>query len=109
MSSLQKISMYGTNLQLPLRLRLGVLRMNPAFSTRRLLNKGSPTDPKSSPTINPEYPKFSLQGLGISKNVRIVLYTIIGVWSTFETYFYYRAFMRWWDSRNKPGGDEAME
>ncbi|KAL4953931.1 hypothetical protein BDW69DRAFT_147136 [Aspergillus filifer] len=74
-----------------------------AFSTRATyLDKASPNSTQKVEPVNPEVPRFSFEGLGISKNVKIVLYTLISIWGTFETYFYYQALMRWWRARNQP-------
>ncbi|KAL4802488.1 hypothetical protein BDV18DRAFT_146811 [Aspergillus unguis] len=95
-SSRPMYGFYGYTRHLPIR---------PTFKPFRhaSLNK-SPQTQKNKDNLNqnvdPEIPRMSLQGLGISKNVRIVLYTILGAWGTFETYFYYRAFMRWWKGKN---------
>ncbi|KAG9258290.1 uncharacterized protein F5Z01DRAFT_633276 [Emericellopsis atlantica] len=51
------------------------------------------------PNMNPQYPKFSLDGLGLSKNMKILVYVLIGIWGTFETYFYGRAIHRWWTAK----------
>lgn len=73
-----------------------------AFTTR------VPNEPQKTRNVNdkqdkqdkqePEIPKVSFDDLGISRNVRITLYTLLGIWGTFETYFYYRAVMQWWKS-----------
>lgn len=80
---------------------------NPAFSTSVYLDKQSApnTTQKADQTGNPELPRLTLENLGISKNVRIVLYTLLGLWGTAETYFYYQAVMRWWKSGRKADGE----
>ncbi|KAL5342730.1 hypothetical protein BJX70DRAFT_394569 [Aspergillus crustosus] len=100
----------------PIRI-LGLAIRNPAFSTtayRSSLNKPTSTStstttstsskpdptPSQSQTSNPELPKFSLESLGISRNVRIVLYTLLAIYGSFETYFYYQWIMRWWRGKN---------
>ncbi len=82
---------------------------NPAFSTSVYLDKQSTpnTTQKTDQTGNPELPQITLQNLGISKNVRIVLFTLLGLWGTAETYFYYQAVMRWWKSGKKTDGVET--
>ncbi|KAL2855705.1 hypothetical protein BJX68DRAFT_231071 [Aspergillus pseudodeflectus] len=95
----------------PLRLRINLPSAArqpwaPAFSTGAVsLQKPARApnaDRKSTQTSNPELPKITLEGLGISKNVRIVLIVFLSIWGTFETYFYYQAVMRWWRARNQP-------
>ncbi|KAL4936700.1 hypothetical protein BDV06DRAFT_88719 [Aspergillus oleicola] len=75
-----------------------------AFSTRAIYLEKLPssTPNQKEQPVNPEVPRFSFEGLGISKNVKIVLYTLLSIWGTFETYFYYQALMRWWRARNEP-------
>ncbi|KAL4881770.1 hypothetical protein BJY04DRAFT_188093 [Aspergillus karnatakaensis] len=97
----------STYLCLPSRTPTGIHLRNPTFSTTTpSTNKPQNPDPKQNP--NPQLPKISLEGLGISKNVRIVLYTLLGIWGTFETYFYYQAVMRWWRGKNR-GEDKSEE
>ncbi|PGH10503.1 hypothetical protein AJ79_05431 [Helicocarpus griseus UAMH5409] len=52
----------------------------------------------------PEYPKFSLEGLGMSRNMKMVMYGLIGVLGTMETWFYCKAIWRWWK-----GGEESND
>ncbi|KAL4863903.1 hypothetical protein BDV12DRAFT_20697 [Aspergillus spectabilis] len=99
-------SPHGTSLlqvQTYLRVASPLLVHNPAFSTSvRSPNKSTPPKSNEEPTrtTNSELPKISLEGLGITKNMQIVLYTLLGIWGTFEMYFYYQALMRWWRSRS---------
>ncbi|KAL4964276.1 uncharacterized protein BDV14DRAFT_175148 [Aspergillus stella-maris] len=73
-----------------------------AFSTSAIsLDKSSPSSTQKKEPVNPEVPRFSFEGLGISKNVKIVLYTLLSTWGAFETYFYYQAFMRCWRARSQ--------
>ncbi|KAL3483495.1 hypothetical protein BJX62DRAFT_220245 [Aspergillus germanicus] len=78
---------------------------HPAFSTGAvsLQKPASSPNAERKPTepVNPEFPKITLEGLGISKNVRIVLIVLLSIWGTFETYFYYQAVMRWWRARKQ--------
>ncbi|KAL2847774.1 hypothetical protein BJY01DRAFT_246675 [Aspergillus pseudoustus] len=84
-------------------------QQHPTFSTgassglpSQKPNADHGTNPKSTEPVNPEFPKISLEGLGISKNVRIVLYVLLSIWGSFETYFYYQAVMRWWRAGKAP-------
>ncbi|EJP65336.1 uncharacterized protein BBA_05667 [Beauveria bassiana ARSEF 2860] len=45
---------------------------------------------------NPELPKFSLDGLGVSKNMKIFLIVVLSIFGTMETWFYCKAIWRWW-------------
>lgn len=45
---------------------------------------------------NPELPKFSLDGLGVSKNMKIFLIVVLSIFGTMETWFYCKAIYRWW-------------
>ncbi|BCS21635.1 uncharacterized protein APUU_22067S [Aspergillus puulaauensis] len=76
---------------------------NPAFSTSVYLDKQSTpnTTQKTDQTGNPELPRVTLENLGI------MLFTMLGLWGTVETYFYYQAVMRWWKSGKKADGVET--
>lgn len=45
---------------------------------------------------NPELPKFSLDGLGLSKNMKVFLIVVLSIFGTMETWFYCKAIWRWW-------------
>ncbi|KAJ6781413.1 hypothetical protein PWT90_02250 [Aphanocladium album] len=45
---------------------------------------------------NPELPTFSLDGLGVSKNMKIFLIVVLSIFGTMETWFYCKAIYRWW-------------
>ncbi|KAK8147107.1 hypothetical protein G3M48_002096 [Beauveria asiatica] len=45
---------------------------------------------------NPELPKFSLDGLGVSKNMKVLLIVVLSIFGTMETWFYCQAIWRWW-------------
>ncbi|KAJ0421417.1 hypothetical protein BJY00DRAFT_312025 [Aspergillus carlsbadensis] len=109
-SLIHRASSRGIKLQ-PLRPRIKLpsaasRQRHPAFSTGAVClqkpAKSPNADPKPAQPVNLEFPKISLEGLGISKNVRIVLYVLLSIWGTFETYFYYQAVMRWWRARKQP-------
>lgn len=50
---------------------------------------------------NPEYPAFSLDSLGLSKNMKIVVLVLISIFGTIETWFYCQAIWRWWKNRQE--------
>ncbi|RSL50318.1 hypothetical protein CEP54_011995 [Fusarium duplospermum] len=50
---------------------------------------------------NPEYPAFSLESLGLSKNMRIVILVLVSIFGTIETWFYCQAIWRWWKGRQE--------
>lgn len=52
-------------------------------------------------TGNPEYPAFSLDSLGLSKNMKIVVLVLISIFGTIETWFYCQAIWRWWKGRQE--------
>lgn len=54
------------------------------------------TTPQESRNGNPELPKFSLDGLGVSKNMKIFLIVVLSIFGTMETWFYCKAIWRWW-------------
>lgn len=72
----------------------------------------SPAPPGSAKTHNHERmaadevqaPSVSFEGLGISRNMKIVLLVILGVFGSVETYFWCRAAWIWW-----VGGGEEEE
>lgn len=59
---------------------------------------------RSKQNTNPEMPAFSLQGLGISKNMKVALVGLICVFGTMETYTYYRWFKSWYYGETKEDG-----
>jgi hypothetical protein len=82
----------------------------PAVITRRYSDKSSNHEPKpnakgnSSTNTNPgQLPKFSMNDLGASPTVKAVVYTMIGIMGTVETYAYGKwAWYRWGPT---PDGD----
>ncbi|RMJ11819.1 hypothetical protein CDV36_008527 [Fusarium kuroshium] len=50
---------------------------------------------------NPELPAFSLESMGLSKNMRIVVLVLISIFGTMETWFYCQAIWRWWKGRQE--------
>lgn len=53
------------------------------------------TEPRNS-NDTPELPAFSLDGLGISKNMKLALIAILCVFGTIETWMYCKWIWRWW-------------
>ncbi len=45
---------------------------------------------------NPELPKFSLDGLGVGRNMKAFLIVVLCIFGTMETWFYCKAIWRWW-------------
>lgn len=95
---------------------------SPAFSTRTspspLTKKSStrgppsPAKPGSAKTHDQDQtaaeglvqaPSVSFEGLGISRNMKVVLLVILGVFGSIETYFWCRAIWTWWK------GDEEVD
>ena len=88
--------------------RLAVSRLR--FTTQTALRNGQPSKtqspPKSPNPGNPEYPAFSFEALGVSKNMRIFLIVVLSIFGTIETWFWCQTIWRWWkadDSNNVPG------
>ncbi|UPK95942.1 hypothetical protein LCI18_006877 [Fusarium solani-melongenae] len=91
--------------------RMGFLRLS---SSPRLLSttmtmrttekeqapRKQPQAPQPQNQGNPEYPAFSLDSLGLSKNMMIVL-VLISIFGTIETWFYCQAIWRWWKGRQE--------
>ncbi|KAI0779829.1 hypothetical protein C8Q74DRAFT_718734 [Fomes fomentarius] len=75
------------------------------FSTYRPLcldNKSSsykPNDARPS-SGNSDYPSFTFEELGISKNMKVVILTIIGILGTVETWTWARVIWHWWEGGN---------
>ncbi|KAI1842326.1 hypothetical protein JX266_011494 [Neoarthrinium moseri] len=89
-------------------LPLGVMQSNDflrAFSSSlRLHNDSNPRsnqrpNQKSNDSDYPEVPAFSLESLGMSKNMRIGVLAIISVFATIETWFWCQWIWRWWKGR----------
>ncbi|OJD16805.1 hypothetical protein AJ78_03048 [Emergomyces pasteurianus Ep9510] len=45
---------------------------------------------------NPEFPTLSFAGLGLSRNMKILVLGLVGVLGTIETWFWCKAIWRWW-------------
>lgn len=54
---------------------------------------------------NPELPAFSLEGLGISRNMKLVIIGILCAFGTMETWMYCKWIWRWW--KGEANGDQA--
>ncbi|KAK4210136.1 hypothetical protein QBC37DRAFT_485588 [Rhypophila decipiens] len=48
---------------------------------------------------NPQIPSFNLSSLGLSKNMRIIIYTLIAILATIETWVWCQAIRHWWQRR----------
>lgn len=73
------------------------------FSTHAL-RRNKQSGPGDRPPTNPEMPPFSLDGLGISKNMKMVLIGLICIFGTMETYTYYRWIKNWYYGESKESG-----
>lgn len=94
------------------KMRVGFLRLS---SSPRLLSTTmtmrateKEQDPRKQPQApqpqnpgNPEYPAFSLDSLGLSKNMKMVVLVLISIFGTIETWFYCQAIWRWWKGRQE--------
>ncbi|KAI0745470.1 hypothetical protein C8Q76DRAFT_789854 [Earliella scabrosa] len=81
------------------------------FSTYRPLLQGSKPrssdKPKDAPSSgNPDFPSWSFEELGISKNMKIVIYALVGVLGTIETWTWSRAAYYWWNGRQSDDSDD---
>ncbi|KAH7042263.1 hypothetical protein B0J12DRAFT_579520 [Macrophomina phaseolina] len=74
-----------------------------AFSTWPSLRPGQRSDPKhdSEPSANPDYPPFSFEALGVSKNMKMGIIGLLSVFGTIETWFWCKAIWRWWNGESK--------
>ncbi|KAI9043040.1 uncharacterized protein KD926_004543 [Aspergillus affinis] len=76
------------------------------FSTQNVLLNKQPASPprfqskvaaqKEPVESAPELPALNLDSLGLSKNMKIFLMVLLGIFGTMETYVYCRAIWRWW-------------
>lgn len=88
--------------QRPLRPQIQALRMSTQHSPQSSSQTTSQTEPppKGAAPINsngnPDLGKFSFEGLGLSKNMRIFLIVVLSIFGTMETWFYCKAIYRWW-------------
>ena len=48
---------------------------------------------------NPELPKFSIDGLGLGKNMKVFLVVVLCIFGTMETWFYCKAIWQWWKGK----------
>lgn len=46
--------------------------------------------------VQAQTPSVSFEGLGISRNMKVILLVILGVFGSVETYFWCRAIWTWW-------------
>ncbi|KAL7918063.1 hypothetical protein ACQKWADRAFT_305168 [Trichoderma austrokoningii] len=44
-----------------------------------------------------ELPKFSFEGLGMSKNIRIFVIVVLSIFGTIETWVWCKGIYRWWN------------
>lgn len=72
-------------------------------SAWRKLPNTSQERTKSTPPGNPEYPKFSFEALGVSRNMKIALIVVLTIFGSIETWFWCRAIWQWWK------GDQGQE
>ena len=72
------------------------------FSTGRPRLTKPPSSKPANP--NPEYPPFSFEALGISRNMKLVIIGLLSVFGTLESWFWCKAIWRWWK-----GGDAAAQ
>ncbi|PGG98820.1 hypothetical protein AJ80_09457 [Polytolypa hystricis UAMH7299] len=83
---------------------------------KRAQKAGQPTEDQAGTTTTtttttgevPEYPTFSLDSLGLSRNMKIFLIGILCVFGTMETWFWCKAIWRWWKGGEKEE-DEVVE
>ncbi|KAJ5832333.1 hypothetical protein N7474_000644 [Penicillium riverlandense] len=83
-----------------------------AFSTRAALLTTKPRRSKSNEEKDDEIyekpPSASLESLGISRNVKVFLFVVLGIFGTIETWFWCKAAWVWWKNRFG-GGEETPE
>ena len=78
-------------------------RSKHAFSTQSALRDTKPnpprieSKPKEQESGNPTLPKFSFESLGLSRNQKIIIITLLSIFGTLETITYTKLFLRWWN------------
>lgn len=65
--------------------------------------------PAAAEHVNPgsDLPAFSLDTLGLSKNMKIFLFVLLSIFGTIETWIWCKAIWRWWKGETKVSGGEA--
>lgn len=58
------------------------------------------SDTNSNDIVN-ELPKFDLGRLGLSKEIKLVVYVLLGIYGTVETVIWTLWIMRWWNNRTE--------
>lgn len=91
-SSMQHV---GTR-RAPLSTRAAAKKTTTTTTTTTAQHLKKPAAAAESDSGNPELPKFSLDGLGIGKNMKIFLVVVLSIFGTMETWFYCKAIWRWW-------------
>ena len=67
----------------------------------RQASTNSNQQPEKRPHENPSTPGFSLQSLGATRTVKVVVYTAIGIIGTMETIFWTKAGWRYFYPEEK--------
>ncbi|KKZ67589.1 hypothetical protein EMCG_06648 [[Emmonsia] crescens] len=57
---------------------------------------------------NPEFPTLSFEGLGLSRNMKIVVLGLVGVLGTMEAWFWCKAIRRWWKGIEEERDEEYI-
>ncbi|KAK0636026.1 hypothetical protein B0T17DRAFT_503515 [Bombardia bombarda] len=74
------------------------------FSIRPALLRDAKSGTESKGTRNPELPTISLEGLGLSKNMRYFIISLATILGTIESWFWCKVIWRWW--RGEVADDE---
>ncbi|GME33331.1 uncharacterized protein JN550_012151 [Neofusicoccum parvum] len=95
------------------RLRINREPFSFTFSTHRALLEKSPSSPNKrrddkASSGTPEYPSFSFEALGISKNMRIGVIVVLSIFGTIETWFWCQWAWRWWKGGDGGNGEEVQ-
>ncbi|EJD43014.1 hypothetical protein AURDEDRAFT_114868 [Auricularia subglabra TFB-10046 SS5] len=80
------------------------------YSTSAVLRNTQPQSEQPRKPSNPDMPSFSLNSLGVSRNMKLVIYALFGMCASIESWFYCRAAWRWWKgSEPEPEAEPEAE
>lgn len=82
---------------------IAIRNLNYSFTSRVYQNHKTTQDPNQTkpkrntiPELNPSYPAFNLNSLGLGKRMKIAVIIIVSIFGTIETWFWCTAIWRWW-------------
>ncbi|CAJ2508009.1 Uu.00g091950.m01.CDS01 [Anthostomella pinea] len=67
------------------------------------------SDPSKPQSPDDPLPSFSFDGLGMSRNVKIVVIVVLSIFGTMETVFWAKAIWRWWNKEEEEEDDDESQ